>query len=339
MARWHVSRAEAVVAQAVGRFDDALEHAEQARALFAQHEDALGAEAMYLGFRSGLEMHAGWTPECSRRWDTIDLAQAPPFLGELPLLAPAVAHLGAGRTDDALRLYRRLGAAEGWAAPGPQNDNIWLHMYVVRILLASRLGIVTDLPPLLDVIGEFRGRHVASGGGAIAYEGCVELWLGVGARALGDLETADRELAAAVEIAGAAGTPGFEVHARVERAEVLIARGRVADHAAARAELTAAQATAGQLGMPEFLARIDELRERLPRDEGPLSPRELEVAALVAEGRTNKEIAAALFVSERTAQNHVQHILTKLGLANRTQVAAWYRTAREAGAEAYDKFP
>jgi DNA-binding NarL/FixJ family response regulator len=56
----------------------------------------------------------------------------------------------------------------------------------------------------------------------------------------------------------------------------------------------------------------------------PLSPRELEVAALLARGHTNKQVAAQLHISERTAQNHVQHILTKLGLANRTQVATWF---------------
>jgi DNA-binding NarL/FixJ family response regulator len=81
--------------------------------------------------------------------------------------------------------------------------------------------------------------------------------------------------------------------------------------------------------MQPFVARIDELLAT-PADDGPLSPRELEVAALVADGNTNKEIAAALFLSERTAQNHVQHILTKLGLANRTQVAAWFRERRGA---------
>jgi DNA-binding NarL/FixJ family response regulator len=59
-------------------------------------------------------------------------------------------------------------------------------------------------------------------------------------------------------------------------------------------------------------------------DVGPLSPRELEVAALVAAGRTNKEIATELHISGRTAQNHVQHILTKLGVTNRTQIATWY---------------
>jgi DNA-binding NarL/FixJ family response regulator len=55
----------------------------------------------------------------------------------------------------------------------------------------------------------------------------------------------------------------------------------------------------------------------------PLSPREREVARLVADGLSNREIAARLVISERTAQNHVQHILDKLGFANRAQVAAW----------------
>ena len=54
-----------------------------------------------------------------------------------------------------------------------------------------------------------------------------------------------------------------------------------------------------------------------------LSAREAEVAALVAEGLTNRRIAARLVISERTAQNHVQHILTKLGFATRSQIAAW----------------
>jgi DNA-binding NarL/FixJ family response regulator len=47
------------------------------------------------------------------------------------------------------------------------------------------------------------------------------------------------------------------------------------------------------------------------------------VARLVGRGLTNKHIGQALYVSERTAENHVQHILTKLGLRNRSQIAAW----------------
>ena len=53
------------------------------------------------------------------------------------------------------------------------------------------------------------------------------------------------------------------------------------------------------------------------------TPRETEVACLIAQGRSNKEIAARLMVSQRTAEGHVQNILTKLGFTSRAQVAAW----------------
>jgi predicted ATPase/DNA-binding CsgD family transcriptional regulator len=55
-----------------------------------------------------------------------------------------------------------------------------------------------------------------------------------------------------------------------------------------------------------------------------LSRRELEVAALVAQGLTNREIAARLFISERTADGHLEHIREKLGVGTRAQVAAWH---------------
>ena len=61
-------------------------------------------------------------------------------------------------------------------------------------------------------------------------------------------------------------------------------------------------------------------RRRAP---GGLSRRELEVARLIAGGLTNREVASRLFISERTAEGHVEHILNKLGLSNRTQVAGW----------------
>jgi DNA-binding NarL/FixJ family response regulator len=56
---------------------------------------------------------------------------------------------------------------------------------------------------------------------------------------------------------------------------------------------------------------------------GGLSARERQVAALIAQGSTNREIAAALVVSERTAEAHVSNILGKLGFTSRAQIAAW----------------
>jgi DNA-binding NarL/FixJ family response regulator len=61
---------------------------------------------------------------------------------------------------------------------------------------------------------------------------------------------------------------------------------------------------------------------RAPRTGlGVLTAREKEVLVLVAEGRSNKDIAAHLVISERTARTHVSHLLAKMGLSSRTQAA------------------
>ena len=63
-----------------------------------------------------------------------------------------------------------------------------------------------------------------------------------------------------------------------------------------------------------------------------LSRRELEVADLVAQGSTNKEIAKALVIAQRTAETHLEHIRTKLGVSSRAQIAAWVVERRAAAA-------
>jgi DNA-binding CsgD family transcriptional regulator len=74
------------------------------------------------------------------------------------------------------------------------------------------------------------------------------------------------------------------------------------------------------------VAEIDSLRSRLGLDsrtaiaDAGLTPRELEVAQLIAEGLTNAELARRLFISPRTAAVHVSNILSKLGVSSRTQV-------------------
>lgn len=61
-----------------------------------------------------------------------------------------------------------------------------------------------------------------------------------------------------------------------------------------------------------------------PREQSsPLTARQRQIAALIARGLSNAEIARALFLTEGTVANHVEHILTRLGAANRAQIAAW----------------
>ena len=59
----------------------------------------------------------------------------------------------------------------------------------------------------------------------------------------------------------------------------------------------------------------------------PLSKREAEVACLVAEGLSNKQIGTRLLISEHTVDSHVRSVLNKLGFSSRAQVAAWLASA------------
>jgi DNA-binding CsgD family transcriptional regulator len=102
----------------------------------------------------------------------------------------------------------------------------------------------------------------------------------------------------------------------VERADAVLQAvlHRVGRRAAASAGAGSAGGTGVGGGLPE------------------LSPRELEVAVLVADGLTNAAIAARLFVSRATVSSHVTHILTKLGFTSRAQIAAWVAARRQWGA-------
>jgi DNA-binding NarL/FixJ family response regulator len=83
-------------------------------------------------------------------------------------------------------------------------------------------------------------------------------------------------------------------------------------------------AVAGQTHLDPVVARMlaDSIRHHASAAPS-LTPREREVLTRVAEGASNRQIACALVVSERTARTHVSAILTKLGLVSRTPAALW----------------
>jgi DNA-binding NarL/FixJ family response regulator len=83
----------------------------------------------------------------------------------------------------------------------------------------------------------------------------------------------------------------------------------------------------GNVHLDPAVARLLALRLRRRSTEEetvePLTEREKDVLRLLGRGRSNKEIAAELFITERTARTYVSNILGKLGLASRTQAALW----------------
>jgi DNA-binding CsgD family transcriptional regulator len=123
--------------------------------------------------------------------------------------------------------------------------------------------------------------------------------------------------------------------AQLRRAETLVEQG---ERDAAAAQLADVLAAADALGAPWLRAEAEGLsgRARLPLptvDEAPppeaagedpfgLTPRERQVLALLADGATNREIGAQLFMAEKTASVHVSRILAKLDVRSRTEAAA-----------------
>jgi DNA-binding CsgD family transcriptional regulator len=160
--------------------------------------------------------------------------------------------------------------------------------------------------------------------------------------AAGDADGAAEDAAGA---AAEAAKPGLVIEAGRARALAGRALAAAGHREAAGAELEAAHAALAETGAvryaDEAAKELRALGRRVARGrtgaataangdglEG-LSKREREVAELIGEGRANKEIAAALFLSERTVETHLSRSFAKLGLSNRAQLAALVAEARD----------
>ncbi len=296
---WHLDVVTACLAQAQGRFAEAQEVGRRAfdRMRVIEREPASGA---YFALQCGLACHLGVTE------DGLTLARhfhdPPPRFRLMSKLTRAFLLDRAGLRDEALEWFRRAGPIGEWDLPA----FFVLPGLVDAVLVTSSLGLTDDLAQILPRLAQFRGAHAAGNG--VAYMGPVSLALSRGHLALGEVEQAVEELTSAVDEASWAGAPAFAAEARWYLASALRALGKDAD-----AGQRAADRVIRALGMTAFTTT-------------ELSSREHEVARLVTDGLTNRQIAKRLVISERTAQNHVQHILTKLGFSTRSQIAAWMST-------------
>jgi two-component system response regulator DevR len=206
----------------------------------------------------------------------------------------------------------------------------------LRILLVDdhevvRAGLraVLSLEPDLEVVGEAAAAREAIDKALVLRPDVVlmDVRLG-GPEDIGGIE-ACREIRSAMPDTGVLMFSSFGERETVLSAIVAGAAGYLTKNVA-RAQLVAGIRAVGEgqslldsAVTGPILQRLVELSQASPRPDDVLSQREKEVLLLIAKGNTNREIAAALVISEHTARNHVTHILDKLGLSRRSEAAAF----------------
>jgi DNA-binding CsgD family transcriptional regulator len=109
------------------------------------------------------------------------------------------------------------------------------------------------------------------------------------------------------------------------RARILIAQAcaQIGDTDTVALEVDAARDVFFRLGATPDLARLDSFARKRPRAQHGLTLREVEVLSLVARGNSNREIATALVISERTVARHLQNIFAKLGVSSRAAASVF----------------
>ena len=309
-AKWHLRRCQAARALLAGRYEQAAALSQEATA--ALPPENFMAQLLHLVLMAAIDADRGestWIEAHRSMLETRPSAMAWSML--------SWSFLSAGRRDAALAYYQQ---ARGSLRHVPR-DTRWMPTMVFLTEVSSQFGDREIAEICYRELLPFKDRFSAGGGGSVACQGSVALFLGMAAMTLGHFEDSESHLCRAIQRNTAAGARPWAARAELAMTELLRhqgrARGQALDHAHRAAR------TATTLGMRVLRARAEAVIGDLTAPKGLLSRREREVAALVARGLTNREIARTLVVSERTAENHVQHILAKLGFGSRAQIAAW----------------
>jgi DNA-binding CsgD family transcriptional regulator len=287
-----------------------------------------------------LEMSGSWPDaleEAGRACDQLAREPAP--------RAAAAAHYRCGdlhrlrgETARAAECYRA--AAERGRVPQPGLALLRLDQGDTAAALAAiRTALAGEADALrrAELLGPAVDIALAAGEAAAARQAATELAelaerlgaapLRAGAdRAMAAVLLAEGDARGALERARAAwaGWEALEVPFEAARARIVAgaATRELGDDDTAALDLDAARVVLRRLGAAPELARLARIAPAGARAAGALTAREVEILGLVAAGRTNREIAAALVISEHTARRHLQNIFAKLGVASRAAATA-----------------
>ena len=285
--------------QLQGAWTDALESARQARELLAGPPawDMLGSAYYQL---AEIQRLRGELTEAEESYRHASLA------GRDPEPGMSLLRLAQGRVDPAVRAIRRV--LEEAEDPIARSR---LLPTCVEVMLEA--GEVAAARTAADELAEVAAKLDAPYMNALAADaaGAVILAEGDTRAALAKLRTAQRSWRE------------LEVPHQAARVRVLIgvACRELGDDASAELEFHAARSVLDELGARPDLERLARIAGS-PRPGG-LSRREGEVLTLVAAGKTNRAIATALVISEKTVARHVSNIFVKLGLSSRAEATAY----------------
>jgi DNA-binding CsgD family transcriptional regulator len=204
----------------------------------------------------------------------------------------------------------------------PFRESLWLASLAYLTDACAALGDERAAAMLYPEFERFAGGNVMIGHLVSCY-GAADRYLGMLAATLGESERAEAHFERGMELNRRMGMLTFLAHTAYQYARFVLARRGGRDRA--RPLLGEAATLAERIGMPALLARVRALGTPAPAVGLPagLSPREAQILGLVAQGMSNRQVGAALSISEHTAANHVRSILRKTGCANRTEATSY----------------